>query len=231
MVAGWLTDSGECPENKIGPQGSYGSTPNTSLWGTVSTSKEVVLTCRAQLLRIITQRKLEDTASFTLRGQRSASNLDVTILCHLDKPSPVHVISLRKRVGKNWSSWLGLMLSGGSMFLLPREFISRRCQHFCSRLGSSHLRDSIKASVKQSFPALKGRRDLGGTRPWKIQREALWHPRGGSPSGREPRVPVLQMDQPPRWGRSYWERTMFTLRIGPLSSQRKLWLLKWQSRK
>ena len=219
------------PKGHLGPGRCTGSTPNTSLWGTVSTSKEVVLTCRAQLLRIITQCKLVDTSSFTLQGQRPASNLDVTILCHLDKPSPVHAISLRKRVGKNWSSWLGLMLSRRAMFLLPREFISCRCWHFCGRLGLSHLRDNIKASVKQSFPALKGRRDLRGTMPWKIQHEALWHPRGGSPSGREPRVPVLQMDLPPRWGRSYWQTTIFTLRIGPLSSQRKLLLLKWQSRK
>ena len=111
--------------------------------------------------------------SFTLRGQRPASNLDVNILCGLDEPSPAHARPLVKRPGKSWSSGLALMMSRGAVFLLPRESSSCQCWHFCGRLSLSHLRTNIIASVKQSLPALKGRMDLRGTMPQKIQQEAF----------------------------------------------------------
>ena len=111
--------------------------------------------------------------SFTLRGQRPTSNLDVNILCGLDEPSPAHARPLVKRPGKSWSSGLALMMSRGAVFLLPRESSSCQCWHFCGRLSLSHLRTNIRASVKQSLPALKGRMDLRGAMPQKIQLEAF----------------------------------------------------------
>ena len=168
--------------------------------------------------------------SFTLRGQRPTSNLDVNILCGLDEPSPAHARPLVKRPGKSWSSGLALMMSRGAVFLLPRESSSCQCWHFCGRLSLSHLRTNIRASVKQSLPALKGRMDLRGAMPQKIQQEAFqcseeqehtWQ--------RTPRASPQNGPASLHEDGYEWQRTVFTPRIGQLSCQRKLVFLKWQS--
>ena len=66
-VAGWLIDW-EGPENRT--VGRYpGCTPDDRLWGTIPTIEQVVLTCRARLLRIITQCKLVDTWALHCGGK------------------------------------------------------------------------------------------------------------------------------------------------------------------
>ena len=166
--------------------------------------------------------------SFTLWGQRPASDLDVNILCCLDKPSPAHACSLAKRLGKKWSSWLGLMVSRGATFLL-------RIQLLLALLWQTQLvdlRNNIRASMKQSLPALKGRRGLRGAVPQKIQQEALQCSEGREHAWR--RAPSTS---PPNGPASLnedgceWQRTIFTPRIGQLSYPRKLVFLKWQTPK
>ena len=89
------------------------------------------------------------------------------------------------------------------------------------------LSNNIRASIKQSLPALKGRRGLRGTVPQKIQQEALWCSEGRerawrrAPSASPPNGPAsLDADGYER------QRTVLTPRIGQLSYQRKLVFLK-----
>lgn len=94
------------------------------------------------------------------------------------------------------------------------------------------LSNNIRASIKQSLPALKGRRGLRGTVSQKIQQEALWCSVGRerawrrAPSASPPNTPAsLHADGYER------QRTVLTPRIGQLSYQRKLVFLKRPSLK
>lgn len=70
----WLTDWALGLQGHPGPGLCMVPTPNISIWGTIST-KGVVLTCRAQFLRIIIQCDLVDTASLMFQGQKGQSQI------------------------------------------------------------------------------------------------------------------------------------------------------------
>lgn len=83
----------------------------------------------------------------------------------------------------------------GAMFLLPR------IQLLLALLWQTQLvdlRNNIRASMKQSLPALKGEEEgLRGQCHRKSNKRPSVLQRGRNMPGGEPQVPVLRTDQPP----------------------------------